>query len=133
FATMGIPLHDGRTFAEHDDANAPSVAIVNEAFAKAIWPGRPALGKRFHIGGPKGPLVEIVGVAANIQALTVGESPRPYVFVPLSQSYRPEMTLLVHTASDPTTVAAPLRAIVGQLDPSLPVFDVRTMYDHLRN
>jgi predicted permease len=133
FAAMGIPLREGRTFTDRDDASAPRVAVVNEAFSKALWPGQPTLGKRFHVGGDSGPVVEIVGIVRDMQDLVLGETPKPYVFQPMEQSFRPEMTLLVQTASDPSTLARSMRAVITGLDPTLPVFDVRTMEDHLRN
>jgi predicted permease len=133
FATMGIPLLEGRAFTERDDARAPRVAIVNEIFAKSIWPGQPALGKRFRLGDANGPTFEIVGVVRDMQDLVLGETPKPYVFQPMEQSFRPEMTLLVQTAADPTPLVRSMRGVITGLDPSLPVFDVRTMNDHLRN
>jgi predicted permease len=133
FATMGIPLLEGRIFTDRDDEKAPAVAVVNDAFARAIWPGQTAVGKRFHMDKASGPIVEIVGVVRAMQDLFPGETPKPYVFRPLTQVYRSDMTLLVHSAQDPLALAAPLRAMVAELDPSLPVFDVRTMDDHLHN
>ncbi|MDF2771144.1 MAG: permease [Geminicoccaceae bacterium] len=133
FATMGVPLLDGRLFTDRDDANAPPVAIVSDAFVNAVWPGQPAVGKRFHFGGDDGPIVEIVGVVRGMQDMILGETPRPYVFLPVAQAYRSPMTILVRTASDPSAVARPMRAVIAGLDPSLPVFDVRSMDDHLRN
>ena len=133
FATMGIPLLEGRVFTDRDDAGAPRVAVVNDAFAKALWPGQPALGKRFHALGANGPIVEIVGVVRDMQDLILGETPKPYIFQPMEQSFRPEMTLLVQTGSDPSALERSMRGVITGLDPTLPVFDVRTMDDHLRN
>ena len=133
FAAMGIPLLEGRAFTDRDDASAPLVAVVSDALVKAIWPGQPALGKRFRFGGDDGPVVEIVGVVRGMQEMLLGETPKPYIFLPVAQAYRSPMTILVETAADPSSVARSIRAVVAGLDPSLPVFDVRTMDDHLRN
>ena len=133
FTTMGIPLLHGRGFTDHDDLHAPLAAVVNDAFARSIWPGETAVGKRFHVGGSNGPVLEVVGVAADMQDLILGETPKPYVFRPLAQSYHPEMTLLARTAGEPKAVIPALRAVVANLDQSLPVFDARTMEEHLRN
>ncbi|HEX6052422.1 MAG TPA: ABC transporter permease [Gemmatimonadaceae bacterium] len=133
FAAMGIPLLEGRLFTDRDDASAPPVAIVSDAFVNAVWPGQPAIGKRFRFGGQGGPIVEIVGVVRGMQDMILGETPRPYIFLPIAQAYRGPMTILVRTSSDPSAVARPIRAVIAGLDPSLPVFDVRTMDDHLRN
>jgi predicted permease len=133
FTAMGIPVLEGRPFSDRDDASAPRVAVVSEALVKAVWPGQPALGKRFRFGGDDGPVVEIVGVVRGMQEMILGETPKPYIFLPVAQAYRSPMTILVETAADPASVARPLRAVITALDPSLPVFDVRTMADHLRN
>jgi predicted permease len=133
FAAMGIPVLEGRAFTNRDDASAPLVAIVSDALVKAVWPGQPALGKRLRIGGGDGPVIEIVGVARGFQEMQVGETPKPYIFLPVGQAYRSPMTIVVETATDPTSVARSMRAVIAELDPSLPVFDVRTMDDHLRN
>jgi predicted permease len=133
FAAMGIPLLDGRTFTDRDDASAPLVAVVSEALVKAVWPGQSAIGKRFRFGGNDGPVIEIVGVVRGFQEMMLGETPKPYIFLPVAQAYRSPMTILVETALDPSSIAQPMRAVVAGLDPSLPVFDVRSMDDHLRN
>jgi putative ABC transport system permease protein len=133
FTTMGIPLRQGRRFTDRDDANAPAAAIVNDAFARAIWPGQTALGKRFHVGSSTGPILEIVGVVGDIQDLILGAAPRPYIFRPLGQAYRSDMTLLVHTSVAPASLALPLRSVVTSVDRTLPTFDARTMDEHLRN
>jgi predicted permease len=133
FETMGIPLLVGRAFTERDDARAPAVAVVNDALARAVWPGQPAVGKRFHVGTAKGPIVEIVGVVRGMQTFFPGEVPKPYLFVPVAQSYRSEMTLIAHTEVPPSSASTPLREAITALDPNLPVYDVRSLDEHLRN
>jgi predicted permease len=133
FATMGIPLLSGRTFTDRDDATSPAVAIVNEAFAKATWPGETAVGKRFHLRSVDGPIVEVVGVVDGMQDLLIGETPKPYVFRPMSQNYQSDVTLLVHTSVPEASIVPSLRAVISGLDPTLPSFDVRSMDDHIHN
>ena len=133
FEAMGIPLLAGRLFNDRDYAAAPRVAVVNDAFARAHWPGQPVLGKRFHFDGANGPIVEIVGVVRDMQDLLLGETPKPFMFLPVDQSFRAEMTLLVHTVTEPYGLVQPMRQVITGLDASLPVFDVRSMDDHLRN
>src|SRR5207244_839274 len=62
FDTIGLPILSGRAFRATDSAEAPKVAIVNEALAERYWPGQRAVGKRFRLDNARGPLVEIVGV-----------------------------------------------------------------------
>ena len=133
FSAMGIPLREGRVFTQRDDEHAPKVAVVNESFAKALWPGQPAVGKEFHIGSDTGQIVQIVGVVRGMQDLFPGESPKPYVFRPLGQAYHSEMTLLVHTERSPIALAPQIRATITSVDRSLPVYDVRSMNEHLLN
>src|SRR5262249_3737974 len=83
--------------------------------------------------GKDGPMLEVVGVTGDVQYFSLGESPKPFVFRPYAQAYRPTFTLNVRTAVDPAFVAGSVRAALATLDPSLPVFDVRTMDDHIRN
>ena len=68
-----------------------------------------------------------------MQDLMIGETPNPYIFLPVAQAYQTPMTVVVHTASDPTSVTRAMRDVVAGLDPTLAVFDVRTMENHLRN
>jgi predicted permease len=134
FTAMGIPVLEGRAFTDRDDATAPPVAVVSDALVKAVWPNQPALGKRFRFAGVDGPTIEIVGVVRGMQDMQLGETPKPYIFLPVAQAYRSPMTIVVETAaSDPASVTKAMRSVVAGLDPSVPVFDVRTMDDHLRN
>jgi putative ABC transport system permease protein len=132
FRTMGMPLLAGREFTVEDDSAAARVAVVSRALADRFWPNEPVMGRRFRFG-KDGPMVEIVGVAADAQYLNLGEPPRPFVYLPASQFYTPRITLVVHTAVDPTSLARGVRDIVSALDRELAVFDVRTMEDHLQN
>jgi predicted permease len=133
FTAMGIPLLAGREFTDRDNQSAPQVAIVNDALANALWPGQPTLGKRVHVGSATGSLLEIVGVARGTQDMIPGETPKPTLYRPLGQSYRGDMTLIVQTSGEPSALVPTLRSTIVSLDPSLPIFDVRTMAEHLHN
>src|SRR4029077_6279861 len=66
FVTLGIPLLEGRAITWADDASAPKVCVVNETFARKIFPGKRAIGQRFGIGGADAkPDTEIVGVVRD--------------------------------------------------------------------
>lgn len=132
FATWGLPILEGRGFSTTDDENAPRVAVVTRAFARRVWPDQPALGKRFKIG-KDGPAIQVVGVSGDIQYFSIGETPKPFFFRPYAQNYRSSFTVTVHTAVDPASLANQLRATISSLDPTLPIFDVRTFDDHVRN
>ena len=132
FATMRIPIEEGRGFEDRDDSAAPKVAIVTRAMARRIWPGQSAIGKRFRVR-KDGPSLQIVGVAGDIQYFSLGETPKPFLFRPYAQWYRSSFTLVVHTTVDPASAAGAVRSAVASLDPTLPVFDVRSFDEHIRS
>ena len=131
FRTFGVPLVEGREFTRQDTAGAPRVAIVNEAFSKKFWPGQDPVGKTFQTERD-GPKVQVVGVTRTGKYLFLYESPTPYAYFPLAQRYQSRATLLVYTDGDPLRLVEPIREEVGQLDSTLPLFDVSTMDAHVR-
>jgi predicted permease len=133
FETLQVPLLRGRAFGPADHAEAPRVAIVNEAFVERYWAssasGGDALGRR--IGGEELE-IEIVGVAADGKYRQLREDPMPYIYVPLAQDYRPAVTLAVRSASgDPRELLPAVRAAVERLDPDLPLTEVRLLREHV--
>jgi len=128
FETVGTRLLRGRSFSALDGAQTQPVAIVNERFADAYWPGQDPLGKRIRIAGDATPWMTVVGVAATGTYLFLAEPPRPFVYLPLAQHARARMSLVVQSAAaDPTPLIAPLRALVRDLDPKQPLYNVRSM------
>ncbi|MGA7411377.1 MAG: ABC transporter permease [Bryobacteraceae bacterium] len=134
FETIGIPLLRGRGFLASDDAKAPRVAVVNEAFAKRYWPNQKdigeTVGKRFRLDNAKGPLVQIVGIAKTTKVLWIAEPPTEFVYLPLAQNPESRRILLVWTdAADAASLTTPLHEAVRQIDSNQPVYDIRTMVD----
>jgi macrolide transport system ATP-binding/permease protein len=129
FHTMGIALVKGREITSRDAAGQPAVAVINETMARRYWPGRDPIGATFRFG--RGP-VTIVGVARDGKYSRLSEEPRNYVYLPALQNYRPDLLLHVKTDVDPSLVLAAVRAAVRGLDPNLPLFDVRTIEEHMR-
>jgi putative ABC transport system permease protein len=127
FDTLNVAIDNGRAFTVDDKDGSPRVAIVNQQFAKTYWPNQDAIGKRFHLNDPKGPLVEIVGVTRTSKYLFVGETPTSFVYLPLAQTPSKQMLLLVQTSGDPALAAAAVREIVRGLDANQPIFNVRTL------
>ena len=129
FETMKTQLVLGRDFTEHDNIDAPKVAIVNQEFARRFYGGEQnALGKRFWEWGNDTVLLEIVGVAKDGRYLNLYESPRPYIFVPEYQNdYNSQMTLLVsaNVSSDLKAVAGGVRREIAQMDSRVPVFGLQ--------
>ena len=129
FETIGTPIIEGREFTPQDDSGAMKVAIVNEAFAKRYWPGQDPVGRWIDISG-SGRRV-IVGVAATSKYKHLNESPIPYVFLPLAQSYDAQVALLIRSSGDPKLLTAPVRRAFAAFDPNLPFLDVRTFAEHM--
>jgi predicted permease len=127
--TMRIQLRSGRDFAPSDTEAAPHVAIINEAMAARLWPDKEALGKRLVVGGR--PPHEVIGVVANGRYFSLAEANRPHVFVPLEQNFRGAMTLVVRTEAEPLALAQAIERVVRQMEPELPLFNVRTMEQHI--
>jgi putative ABC transport system permease protein len=132
FETMRVPIVKGRPFTRDDTETSRPVVIVNEVLAEQLWPGDDPLAHRVSVEGPDGPFLDVVGVAKTSTYNLPGESPGPFLYLPLSQSYRAMQTLFVHTEGDPTALVATIRSEIQSLDPEMPLFDVRTMEAHLR-
>ena len=130
FETMGIPLLQGRDFEDRDNAETAGVVIVNEAFVRRFWRGQSPLGKQINVSGSKGAL-EVVGLAKNSKYNGWREDALPYIYLPFAQSYRPGMTLHVSSVGDSAALITTVREVVGQLDRGVPIFNVRTMTEHL--
>lgn len=134
FRAMSIPLVQGRTYTDRDDANAPLVMIVNQQVAHDIFPDENPVGKRITFGGTdnnKQPIwFEIVGVVGNIRSLELSEEPAAEIYFSSKQDFWPAMSLVVRSSVEPESLAASVRQIVNELDKSVPVSDVKTM-DHV--
>ena len=131
FRTMGIPLTRGRDFTVADRAGAPGVVVVNEAFVRRYWPDQDPMGKRVFLGDRSGTPAQVVGVVKDGKYVTLGEDPTPFFYVPFLQRSESDATLHVRTTGDPRGLVEAMQKEVRALDPSLPVFDVKTMTDHL--
>jgi macrolide transport system ATP-binding/permease protein len=128
FQAMRISLVQGRDFDERDHERAPGVVIVSETMAQRYWTGGDALGKRLKLGKD---WLEIVGIARDVKLRRLNEPPQPFLYVPLLQDYRSNMILVARTAVDPGTVMHAVRAEVAGIDPEMPMFDVKTLEEHI--
>lgn len=130
FETMDTALVHGRGFREDDDERSARVAILNETLARELWPDENALGKRIRLDGEETPR-DVVGVARDGKYVTLGEERQPYVFLPLFQRHQSPITLLLRTNAPPKSLEESVRAEVEALDPTLPVFGVRSVSEFL--
>jgi predicted permease len=111
---------------------------VNEAFVEHYFKGQQAVGKHFTFDDEtdNGALLEIVGVIGDIKSEDTREPAHPAVYRPILQIQDQSaysVTLQIRTTNDPAPVAAPVRQMLKQIDDKLPVFDVRTMHEQIRN
>ncbi|MCI0567472.1 MAG: ABC transporter permease, partial [Acidobacteria bacterium] len=124
FQTMRIPLLHGRDIDSSDTQEQAPVAIVNDAFARRYWPGQEAVGRRIQYGET---WLTVVAVARDGKYHELDEPLSPYLFLPVLQFYRPDMTLHVRVQGDPLTFAAAVQHEILALDPDLPIFGTRTL------
>jgi putative ABC transport system permease protein len=128
FATIGIRLIAGRGFTEHDAADAPTVAIVDERVARAIWPGETAVGKRF-----RGPAwrdtgwVHVVGVVEHVRTSGLDVGALPQVYWSYRQWTQDRMVLAVRSEIGPVALIAPVVRAIRSVDSEQSVYNVRTM------
>ena len=128
FATMRIPLVAGRDFVALTDATAPPEVIVNEAFADRYAPAG-VLGRILESAGRR---FVVVGVAANSLYNAFGEAPTPFIY--LSWRDRPAPVGEVHIRTREgaeTAVVTDVRRAVRDINPTLPIYNVRTLTDHV--
>jgi predicted permease len=124
FATMGIPIIEGRAFSDADDENAPPVTVVDQTAAARYWPGQDPVGHRLRMGGT---LYTVVGVARNTAHAFIGENTEPMIYNAILQSYDPETILQVRTPGDPQAAAPRVVEAIHEVNPRWLVFDVRPL------
>jgi len=129
FETMGINLR-GRDFLPNEDKKDTRLAIVNETFASRFLHGQDPIGKRYNHTGPNDPYWQIIGVVPDGKYNTLGEEPKAVVYRPL-RYFDSQFTLVARTGGDPGTVLAALRRVVQELDPTLPIYDAKTLTQHM--
>jgi putative ABC transport system permease protein len=128
FRALGIPLMQGRSFTDADRETSPSVAIVDESFARRYCPGRKCLGGRIGSWVRRKDRLTIVGVVADARDWAEAE-PRPKIYLPFSQASEPYMTVLVRTAGDPKLWTSAVRSQVASVDRNQPPHDLMTLED----
>jgi len=128
---LGAELLQGRDFDQHDNEKQQQSAVVNETFARKFWPGESAIGKRFSFEGLSGPWVEVIGIIKDGKYFSLNEEPTPFVYVGLRPESGDYLTIVVRTSMDPLNAVASIRSEFSRLDPNLPVYNIKTMTDHM--
>ena len=127
FATMRIPLLQGRKFQDSDSQGSQRVAIVNQAFVAHYWNGQNPVGRHFSTTGNREHPLEVVGVAKNSREQDMFTQGEPFFYVPLAQDYVPIATLQLRTSGAPEAIAPEVIALIHSLEPAMPVFDIQPM------
>ena len=126
FRTMGIPLKQGRDFGDNDRDGSPSVAIVNETFARRYFPNEICLGRRVSSWVHKKDWLTVVGIVGDTRH-RVEKDPGPQIYVPYLQDGQPYMTLLVRTAGNPRLWEGAVRRQIASGDKDQPPHDFATL------
>jgi predicted permease len=125
---MTIPLLEGRTFTERECRNATGAVIVTRTMARLHWPNESALGKRLVINmKDENTTSEIVGVVADVHGVGLDVEPREMSYWPYAELPSRQMAVVIRTDGEPLTFVPGVRRIVRDLDPDLPIAEVRTM------
>jgi putative ABC transport system permease protein len=115
---------------DSDTARSTPVVLVNETLARQQWPGEDPLGRRIRFDDDE-PWRTVVGVVGDIRHLGPGVPPRPEVYQPAAQRSFPFMAFVVRTAADPYAAVPTIRRAAAELDPALPLSNVKTMDEHV--
>jgi putative ABC transport system permease protein len=146
FRTLGVRLVAGRGFEPADRPSSPPVAVVNEAMARRFWPGEDPIGKMMWMGPPEHmiasllsegyhfPRLTVVGVVADERFDALDAPPKPEVYQLYGQGgeISSSLYLAVRSAREPTALIADLRGALRQVDPTLPLAQIATAGDLVR-
>jgi predicted permease len=124
--TMRIPLISGRDLSLRDLRQTQEVVVINQAMAERYWPGQDVLGKRIQTEGRSW---TVVGISRNFKWGRLNETASPFLFIPLLQSYYPEVALHIRVSGDPRRFFPMVEKTIHGMNPALPLFDVATLSD----
>jgi predicted permease len=136
FEAMDIDVIAGRSFTPADASGTLAVAIVDRYLADRFWPGQDPLGKRLAQGvqgfGSELEYRTVVGVVDNVRVLSLtGDQPLGHYYLPLAQEPAARLFIVVKSGLPPAVATSALRGAVAELDPNMPVYDVRTMAERI--
>jgi predicted permease len=135
FSVLKTPLITGRFFADSDDTKGQQVALIDETLARRYWPDSDAVGQRLRLAVPslrnqnaaQNPWLTIVGVVANIKSDGFDAASAPHIYRSVYQAPSYAGVVYLRTTADPGILGEAVRAEVQTVDPTIPVFGVRTM------
>ena len=128
FATLGVPLTAGRALDDAESRTKSNVAVINTTMAKQFWPDGDPLGHRFKlVGDTTNTWLTVVGVYRDYQPSNLDERIIPNFVVSYPRLPARNTGLMILTKGDPAQITSAARKAIRASDPTLPVFDVRTM------
>ena len=128
FETMRIPLIRGRTFTDEEKLDEPRVCIIDTVFAETHFAGQDPLGKRVMFGDPANPTpLTIIGVAGHVKNYGIAEDSRVQLYYPYRQIGPGFVSFVLRTALEPAALTPAIRTAMREVEPTLPIFAVRTM------
>ena len=151
FATLGVPVVAGRDFSDADtremkhsdrvssdpdDDYVPATVMINETFARKFFAGKDPIGRHLGFGSDPGTRtdMEVIGVVKDIKYTDLRDEIPPQAYVPyLASRYVGGMTVYVRTTADPKVLMNLIREKVRDLDPNIPIFDMRTTDEQIQN
>jgi predicted permease len=126
FRAMGIPLLEGRLFADGDTANVPRVVVIDRLLADTQFPGESAIGRQINFGSERN--YTIVGVVGTVNAADLAKPvPEGRIYFNAAQLTPAGMSLVVKTAVDPASIAPQIREAVRAIDSEQAIARMRTM------
>ncbi|MEO8679017.1 MAG: ABC transporter permease [Vicinamibacterales bacterium] len=129
FRAMGIPMRQGREFNDQDTASTPEGIVINETMARRYWPEGKALGGRIRLGQRS---VEVVGIAADAKYNAINERPLAQLYLSLAHANMSTVRMVVRTTGQASTLVASVRDAIRAIDPNLPLYDARTVTEHMQ-
>ena len=134
FATLGIPLLQGRVFEDRDQLDGEIVAVIDEVLARRFFPGEDPTGRRIRQTGSA--WSTIVGVVGGVHQESLDIEPRAHLYLVHAQSPATwfavrDMTVLLRTGVEPLGLVSSVRQVVARMDSNLPVYEVTTMENHV--
>ena len=130
FHTMRIPFVDGRAFSAQDRDGAPPVVAVNEAFVREFLPGEVALGRMLSLGWGGETPKQIVAIVGDVRHKSLGDRPRPEMYVPQAQFGNTSVTVVMRSAATTDAIGPAMLAAIHDVDPLLALSGVKTLDDY---
>lgn len=134
FQAMDAQLLAGRFFTSRDNTEAPRVIIIDDLLAEQVWPGRDPVGQRLQVrpNDAENRFAEVVGVVDHLRLYELSRDVRPQIYRPFAASPGRLLSFALRTTADPNQLIPPLRRLVAELDPGLPMTEVQPMSTYVR-